>query len=127
MKTYTVIKREGELLGPVDWSYDFLSHFDSYCVPDAAKKEMCQKAMDRLKLLADNPADYKATNDGGWPRMWYHDVIAVGMYDGWPFWRPVPSVCLHGTLGAEWHHFACITDILKKEPSPTATPGGRSE
>jgi hypothetical protein len=33
------------------------------------------------------------------------------MYDGWPFWRPVPSVLIAGPFGAEWHWFGAISEI----------------
>lgn len=120
MKEYTVKRYEGELLGPIDWSYNFLSHFQNHCVSDERKQEYCNEAIERLKLLEANPSGYQVTNDGGWPRMWWHDVIAVGMYDGWPYWKPVPSVLTRGTLGPEWHCFSSLTGIEpKKQVQPT--------
>lgn len=114
MKTRQVTERIGEYLGPVDWGYDFLSHYGC-CFPENRRAINCEKAKDRLRLLAENPDRYMATSDGGWPRVGWGDVLQVGMYDGWPYWRPVPSVCISGTLGAEWHSFNSVTDIMEKE------------
>jgi hypothetical protein len=32
MKTRMVEERIGEMLGPIDWSYDFRPHFSNYCI-----------------------------------------------------------------------------------------------
>ncbi len=119
MKAYTVTKYEGELLGPVDWSYNFRSHFDGCCSDDAARQRCCEEAVARLRSLCDG-GEWQATTDGGWPRCGWGRVVATGMYDGWPYWRPVPSVAISGTLGVEWHSFASITSI-EPQPAPTAT------
>lgn len=115
MKTRTVIERIGEYLGPVDWSYDFAQHFTTLGIHDApAKQAYIQKKIDWLRELEQHPDDYLATTDGGSPKFGWHRVLQVGMYDGWPHWRPVPSVCLSGVLGAEWHSFYFIMGIEKK-------------
>jgi hypothetical protein len=112
MKTRTVTERIGELLGPVDWSYDFRQHFGG--TSDARIDELCAEAVATLRLLADHPDDYEVTTDGGWPSCGWGRIVAVGMYDGWPYWRPVPSVCISGTFGGEWSAFSNITSIKKK-------------
>jgi hypothetical protein len=112
MKYKTVTVREGEYLGSVDWNYDFMSHFKDYCCD---KELHCEEAVAKLKILAENPDKYQATVDGGIPRVGWGDVVQVGMYDGWPYWRPVPSVCIKTwTGGHEWHSFDSITDIREK-------------
>lgn len=111
MKTYTITKREGEYLGPVDWDYDFLSHFSGYCGHD--REAYCQEHIERLRKLLDG-GEWEATADGGWPRCGWGDVVQVGMYDGWPYWRPVPSVAISGTFGLGWHSFSSITSIRSK-------------
>jgi len=110
MKTYTETKREGELLGPVDWEYDFMSHFGGYCGSD--KEQYCKEHVDRLRQLMDDGA-WEATTDGGWPRCGWGKVVAVGMYDGWPYWKPVPSVAIAGPFGVEWSSFSSITSIRR--------------
>lgn len=115
MKTRTVTVKEGELLGPVDYTYDFTGHFSGlYPGNEGLRATKLQEAIETLKRLEAHPGEYEATTDGGWPRCGWGDVIAVGMYDGWPFWRPVPSVCIKGPLGGEWSAVHCITGIKRK-------------
>lgn len=115
MKTRTVIEREGELLGPVDWSHDFESdqYFGGYCGRD--KAEHIAKIVGWLRTLSENQEGYRASTYGGWPRI-FQDVIHVGMYDGWPHWKPTPSVGLYSrVLGViEWQPFYALTGIEKK-------------
>ena len=111
----TTTQREGEHLGPVDWSYDFASHFTGYGNPEIASK-FCEEAVKMLRALSGG-GEWRATTDGGWPRCGWHEVALVGMYDGWPYWHPVPSVCLIGPLGSEWKSFSAITGVL---PAQTA-------
>lgn len=103
MKTIQRTERIGEYLGPVDWSYDFESHAKGMSPSYVAE---CKEKLKQLES-----GDWQATTDGGWPRVGWGRVVKVGMYDGWPFWKPVPSVCIHGTLGPEWHSFTMITSI----------------
>lgn len=119
MKYRTVQVREGELLGPVDYSYDFLSHFSGYCCDDAGKRELCDAAVKLLREIEAEPDAFLVTTDGGWPRCGWRPVVAVGMYDGWPFWKPVPSIAAQGTFGVEWHNFAHITGAERKPTSLT--------
>ena len=110
MKYRTVTEKVGELLGPVDWDYDFKKHYQGHAV-SASKRKQCEKDIETLRLLAENPGEYEATTYGGMPRCGWGHVIAVGMYDGWPHWKPVPSVCIQGVLGPEWASFNRVTDI----------------
>ena len=110
MKTYMVQQREGKLLGPIDWNYNFRSHFDCYCTDDAGKQKECDAAVAQLRSLC-NGKSWEATTDGGWPRVGWGRVLAVGMYDGWPYWRPVPSVLIDGFLGASWHSFDSVRGV----------------
>jgi hypothetical protein len=106
MRTYTVTQREGELLGPIDWSYNFLPHFDCWCVPVERKIEALYEHVERLyqveRLCAKGQRVEVCTRD------YWHPVIAIGMYDGWPYWRPVPSILVQGPLGAQWEQFPCV-------------------
>ena len=112
MRTYTETKREGELLGPVDWSYDFRSHYNINNGNPLAQETYCAEAVERLKQLT-NGEKWEATTDGGWPRCGWGEVVAVVMYDGWPYWRPVPSVGIYGIYGVEWSSFSNVTSIRK--------------
>lgn len=69
------------------------------------------------KAVEENPDKYQTTTDGGWPRCGWKDVLEVGMYDGWPYWKLVPSVLMKNWMGASWHSFSSITSIRKKKQS----------
>lgn len=114
MRTYTETVREGTKVAEVDWSYDFRQHFNNYCTSDDGRDEICAKSVQRFREIAEAFAAGKtvrATTYGGWPRCGYGEVLDVGMYDGWPYWKPVPSVFTRSALGGgEWHCFAMLTD-----------------
>lgn len=120
MRTETRTVRIGERVGDVDWLYDFRNHFNNLCTSDERRDEACEQAKDRLRKMEEavkSGAEIRATTDGGWPRCGLNRVIDVGMYDGWPYWRPVPSVQTMGTLGTEWHSFSAITTIEEVTPN----------
>ena len=121
MKTKTVTVREGELLGPIDWNFDFREHYKGMynCSTPEHHEEMFQRAMTILQMLEKDPDKYEATTDGGWPRYSWGKVIHIGMYDGRLYWKPVPSVFITSMFVGGWHSFDCITDIrLKGEHWP---------
>ena len=104
MKYRTVVEREGEYLGPVDWDFDFAS------IGSGMQDKYYQEKIAQLRRL-ENGKSYEATTDTGSPRVGWGKVLEVGMYDGWPFWRPVPSVLIDGWNGASWHWFGSVTEI----------------
>ena len=107
MRTETRTVRIGEYLGPVDWSYDFSKH-DSGGDP-----RYRATLLEKFKAMSEGFArgeKWRATVDGGSPRIGWGNVLEVGMYDGWPYWRPVPSFLLSTHMGAEWHSFSMLTD-----------------
>lgn len=114
MKTRTVTERIGEYLGPVDWSYDFSQHAWSEN-HGGINPKVIEQTRGMLRILEECPDEYEATIDGGWPKMGWKQVLQVGMYDGWPFWKPTPSVQLLGPLGSEWHPWYSITGMELKE------------
>jgi hypothetical protein len=84
VKTHTVTVREGENVGPVDWSH-----------PLAA--DMPELWHEAERSPNEFLFDY---GHGG------REIIAVCMYDGWPYWKPMPAVCYVGPLNsAEWQFF----------------------
>jgi hypothetical protein len=113
MKTRTVTERVGEYLGPVDWTYDFRQHFDSYCTDDAGRQAACERAVATLKELELHPELYEVTTYGGWPRCGWGRIVWIGMYDGWPYWKPVPTVAYSTFLGVETACFNNITSVRK--------------
>jgi hypothetical protein len=109
MRYETVTNRIGEYLGPIDWNYDFAQH--NWGPNHGGINPELSRKLDWLRELEANPQHYQATTDGGWPKIGWKRVVQVGMYDGWPFWKPVPSVQIAGTLGCEWHSWYSITAI----------------
>jgi hypothetical protein len=103
MRTWQETHREGELLGEIDWSYDFGSHFDGYCTSSERKTDMLFTAIEQMWQVAR--LHEKGARLIVYDNEYGHELIAVGMYDGWPFWRPVPAVLVQGPIGPEWHHF----------------------
>ncbi len=94
MKTRTVSIREGEWLGPIDWDAEWPFEVD-------------EKTRKALREIEANPEDFEITTDGGWPRIGWGQVFHVGMWDGWPYWRPGPAITMRGVLGTEivWGHY----------------------
>jgi len=122
MRHRTVQVREGEYLGPVDWSYDFAAHgWDRS--GGAMNPIILLERVETLRRLESG--EWEATTDGGWPRVGWGKVLRVGMYDGWPHWKPVPSVFIGGALNGGWHPWYSITEArsLDKQPGERAGEG----
>lgn len=113
-ETHTV--RVGERVGDIDWSYDFKGHIAvTYTGRDIDERvEQMKSRLLEIECAYKAGEEILATTYGGWPRIGYGKVIDVGMYDGWPYWKPVPSVQTLGPLGAEWHSFSMITDTMRR-------------
>lgn len=79
MKIRMVEQREGEALGPIDWTHEKASGMPQIW-RDAEKK----------------PEDYLMNG---------RQIITIQMYDGWPYWKPMPAVLRYGPIGVEWDHF----------------------
>ncbi len=112
MRTRTETIREGEKVGEVDWSYNFRQHFNNYATSDDRRDKICAESVQRFREIADLHAagiEVLATADGGCPKFGFNEVIDVGMYDGWPYWQPTPSVRTRGPLGPEWRSFCSLT------------------
>jgi len=118
VKFRTVIEREGELLGPVDWAYNFRQHFDGYCCSDEKRDEFCNRAMELLRKVEASPDAYcvQISHSDN-----FREVYAVGMYDGWPYWRPVPALLCRSVLGSEWQFFYDLLRIEARTLQSTAT------
>jgi hypothetical protein len=111
MKYETVIQRIGENLGPVDYAYDFTKH-DWSGSRGGVNPEVTKASIDQLRRLEAAFADKRNRVE---VRLMHSDcywvVLAVGMYDGWPFWEPTPSVQVFRVLGAEWHPWYYVQDV----------------
>ena len=103
MRTHTVTKRVGEFLGPVDWSFGFAEAGKDMCScgSDVAHQEFMARALSCLHeaelALWEGYTVY--LNEGS---LWNSKVLCVGMYDGWPFWKPYPFYCTETAAGADW-------------------------
>lgn len=85
MRTWTETHREGTDVGPVDWAHETAKD-----MPEIWRE--AEQHPERFLL--------DTTGFGG------HQVIAVRMYDGWPYWSPRPAVLVVGPMGsAEWRWF----------------------
>lgn len=103
MKTHMVQVREGENLGPIDWGYDFDQH-DWNHGSDGGTNPVCvEQGKQVLRELVEANNSGSVSIYGEW-----RTVLDVGMYDGWPYWRPVPSVCISVAFGTEWHSFSSL-------------------
>lgn len=89
MKTMNITVREGEWVGPIDWNYDFYQH--------RVNKHFIDQGIDALKRFELDAATTWYFRPS---RMTSYEVVEVGMYDGWPFWRPTPAIGYRGPLGA---------------------------
>lgn len=100
MITRTYTERIGEYLGPIDWDYDFAQH-DWHGSRGGVNPEITAASRLLLKKLETD------LNQNRECKVWIygirHQVIKVGMYDGFPFWKPTPSICVDTHSGVEWH------------------------
>jgi hypothetical protein len=108
VRTYQVTRREGELLGDIDWNYKFSDHIETRGGPPESKAHFL---FNQILNLWQAERIHK---DGVLLRVregeYWHDLIAVGMYDGWPYWKPVPAILISGPIGSEWRHFPCVDE-----------------
>ena len=112
MRTYQVTHREGELLGDIDWNFDFFHCFDCYCCNDERRAEIMSGHIERLwqvERLHKKGIPLRIREGEYW-----HDLIAVGMYDGWPYWKPFPAILIAGPIGSEWRHFPCVDEYQQR-------------
>ena len=102
--------REGELVGPIDWNYNFWPHFSSYCCDDDRKREFMERQIENLFALERRffKGELLRVREGDY----WHDLIDMGMYDGWPYWKPVPSIFVRSVLGGgTWRQFPCVDEF----------------
>ena len=80
MRTETQTVRIGENMGPIDWTYS--------------------SAKDKPEFWREAEANPEAFLFQGRP------ILAIAMYDGWPYWAPRPAIQFIGPLNsAEWTYF----------------------
>lgn len=87
MRTWTETKthREGENMGPVDWTH-----------PTAGDKP------ELWREVETNPSEFRYRASG----FSSFQIVEMCMYDGWPYWEPRPAFSYIGPMGSvEWAHF----------------------
>jgi hypothetical protein len=105
VKIKMVEERVGEELGLIDWSH-----------PMIAEVETCRpQIIAMLREAEKSPHDFSATTDGGWPKVGWGDVLRVVMYDGWPYWRPMPTVVTLHWHGVSYNAFNAISEVRRSE------------
>lgn len=111
MKTRMVEERIGENMGPVDWTHDIAK--DKPAIWREAEK---------------HPERFRYVENGGF---FAKPIIALAMYDGWPYWTPRPAIHFMGTLGPEWTFFdsygvsdRSIFEALPRENAAERRSGG---
>ncbi len=96
MKTYerTIIEHEGEWFH-LNENWDYMSE---NCYPN--NPEVRKEIWETFLKCAKNPEKYLASTDYMFaPKK----IVNIGMYDGWPYWKPYPSFAIEGIFGAETH------------------------
>ncbi len=84
-----------------DWAGDMSSGINPACL--AQRKSLFDKCI---------KGETRATNDGGWPRGGWGEVLAVGMASKWPHWRPRPTVSVGSRMsGCQWIDWLSLTDV----------------
>lgn len=96
MRYETVTVRHGENVGPVDWEHPL--------------------AKDMPQIWRDAEADPNSYTLNG------RSILSVCMYDGWPYWKPMPAVHFVGPMGSgEWNFFNSYgvhPDSIEKRDEP---------
>jgi hypothetical protein len=109
MRSRTVTEYDGELLGPIDWAFDFSQGVASMCSGPERKAERMSRyvellwEVERRHLRGEK---LRVCTSGFW-----HELLDVGMYDGWPFWKPTPALCVLGPLGPAWDFYYELDDV----------------
>lgn len=103
MRTRTVTVHEGEMTGPIDWEHPIAKD-----MPPIWRE--AEKSPENFLLHGDHPAQA---------------IYAIGMYDGWPYWKPTPAMLVAGPIGSEWKFFNSYS-VHKNSIRPKPASDGQS-
>lgn len=110
MRNETRTVRVGERIADVDLAHE---SFDEKPAGDLiAQADRIARFREMSEGIARGET-WEATTDGGWPRVGWGKVIDVGMYDGWPYWTPMPSFLLSSHLGGGWHCWRMLSEARR--------------
>lgn len=102
MKHRTVTVYEGERLGDVPDDFDF-EPFCKRFMGGHHQGFLAESIATYREMLAAFKADPNGliASEGEFQ----HEVIDMGLYDGWPFWTPRPCYFWKTWAGGEWREF----------------------
>ncbi len=93
--------RRGTVVAPIDPNYDTTQE-------GSGNQEWSKRGL-ALLLLVEPGDTLEYSGQFSW------DVIQVGMYDGWPFWKPTPAAQTYGPLGVgDWQFYYEVTGVKKR-------------
>lgn len=114
-KTETITRNVEEFLGPLDPAFDYRRAACEAAARMSPKPDLEKMVLQWKNYLTCAQAGAQVTDDGGWPRMFWYDVLDVGMAATWPYWKPRPTVIVASQYGAKWMDFTTITGIQVKQ------------
>ncbi len=104
VRYHQVTEREGEWQGPIDWAHEHI-----------VEMEVSPYRARLAATLREHETDHErlwVSTYGGELLVGCRQVVAIGMWDGWPYWRPTPTVAVIGPLGrVEYYHFNELTRV----------------
>jgi len=106
--TKTITERIGEW-SPIDETFDYI---DSGVYPN--NPETRKEKWDKFLCCAKAPEKWLINE---YYLLKPRRIVHIGMYDGWPYWKPSPSFSIEGTFGEEvhsWYEIAQVTEIGKE-------------
>ena len=90
METRTIVERIPEWFD-LDEAFDYSARSDlQSCHPDVLRE-----GWETIRKMARSPEEWWFRPSG----FSSFRVVQVGMYDGWPYWRPTPAIGYVGPLG----------------------------
>jgi hypothetical protein len=108
-----VEERIGENMGPIDWDFDFSQGFANMCTSNETyRRERIERAKADMRTMEEAfraGKRVRVTRSSNYT----YDVLDVGMYDGWPYWRPTPAFLCSSPLGGagDWSFYYDIHGV----------------
>jgi hypothetical protein len=111
MKTWseTVAHRQGEWLGPLDDNYDYSQHKAYPNNPEIVQEKI--QMMREIETLFLNGKKLKVSYDD----CLAGELLQIGMYDGWPFWKPTPAFMIKTWHGGDIHFWYDVREYWDME------------
>jgi hypothetical protein len=111
MKYKTVNVCEGERLGDVPVEFDY----EPFCKRFMGGRHQ-EMLAESITTYRDMLAAYNENREGiiASEGDFEHEVIDMGLYDGWPFWAPRPCYFWKTWAGGEWRNFYELRAFRRK-------------